>query len=147
MYVTTRNTNKRHSATIVEALDYIMRLPRVNRRGRTLVSEADILDVLGKLNKAGIGKPIDPETQQKLQDYRDNGMWNPEDDEKWNLGAGKYPKKNPDESQDDQLQDEQPADDQVKISVDIVTKLQDAADENGQIDLLDALRIIAGETE
>ena len=49
-YITPRNANKRRSTTIVEALDHVMSLPRVERHGRTLVSEADILDVLGTLD-------------------------------------------------------------------------------------------------
>lgn len=141
-YTKPRNTNKRPGVAIVEALDHVMRLPRVKRHGKTLVSEADIVDVLDKLNKAGLGDGISPETQKKLDAYKDNGMWNPDHDERWNLNPDEYPKKNSSEPQDDQPQDEQPADDQAKLDVDVVTKLQDATDENGQIDLLDALRII-----
>ena len=161
-YVKPRNKNKRRGATIVEALDHVMSLPRVERHGRTLVSEADLLDVLTKLQARGMGsgEPNSDELEAELQDYRDNGMWPADDDGRWNNQPGLYPKKGkfaekpaqpqdeqPQDEQpaDDQPQDEQPADDQVKIDVDTIDKLKDAAGDNGQIDLIAALRIIAGE--
>jgi len=148
-YVKPRNVNKRPGVAIVEALDHVMRLPRVKRHGKTLVEKTDILNVLDKLanlnHDPSTGKPQvplskrNPELQKKLDAYKDNGMWNPDQDESWNLNPDEYPKKSPGQSQDDQ-----PADDQAKLDADTVTKLQDATDENGQINILDALRIIGG---
>lgn len=149
-YVKPRNANKHPGIAIVEALDHVMRLPRVERHGKTLVSEADLLDVLAKLGKAeGLSGPgskneLDPEIERKVNAYRDNGMWPGGEDERLSNHAGKYPKKNSSEPQNDQPQDNQPADGQKKLDADTVTKLQDATDENGQINILDALRIIGG---
>lgn len=143
-YVKPRNTNKRQSITIVEAIDHVMSLPRVKRHGKTLVSEADLIDVLRKLKVAGLGKVkknepmVDPKTGER-RIATDDDVANDVERTKGHARAlqGEFPI--------DPDIEEQPADDQAKLDVEVVEKLRDAADENGQIDLLDVLRIIAGE--
>lgn len=55
-YITPRRTNKHQTTTIVETIDAILSLPRVERHGKTLVSEMDIVDVLKKLKTQGLGR-------------------------------------------------------------------------------------------
>ena len=157
-YITPRNTNKHQITAIVEALDHVMSLPRVKRHGRTLVSEADIVNWLRNYARAR-GQKLDPETEKKVEAYRKNGNWNPDEDERWNIHKGKHPIDAPpsdeqpaDDSPSDEQpadgppSDEQPADDSPGIDVNVVGKLQKAA-VNGKIDIVRALRIIAGEVE
>lgn len=137
-YVKPRNANKRQITAIVEALDHVMSLPRVKRHGRTLVSEMDIVNWLRNYARAR-GQKLSPETEKKIEAYRKNGNWNPDEDERWNIHKGKHPIDAP-------PSDEQPADDSPGIDVNVVGKLQKAA-VNGKIDIVRALRIIAGEVE
>jgi len=147
-YITPRNTNKHQITAIVEALDHVMSLPRVKRHGRTLVSEADIVNWLRNYARAR-GQKLDPETEKKVEAYRKNGNWNPDEDERWNIHKGKHPIDAPpsdEQPADGPPSDEQPADDSPGIDVNVVGKLQKAA-VNGKIDIVRALRIIAGEVE
>ena len=147
-YVKPRNANKRQITAIVEALDHVMSLPRVKRHGRTLVSEMDIVNWLRNYARAR-GQKLSPETEKKIEAYRKNGNWNPDEDERWNIHKGKHPIDAPpsdEQPADDSPSDEQPADDSPGIDVNVVGKLQKAA-VNGKIDIVRALRIIAGEVE
>lgn len=143
-YITPRNTNKHQSTTIVEALDHIMRLPRVNRHGKILVSEADIVDVLKKLKTQGLGRVmkgkdmVDPNTGESRIATADDESADIERTKKYASEPAVAADTGGDPTHPDFLEPGPEAEDEEKLDLQNI----DPKSKDGKIDIVDALQAI-----